>query len=151
MGQPGHLGDRQVGRQVMHQPAVFAQARRGHQGRKTVPFPGRRGHHRDAARAALRLAGARGDEPFADGAGPVLGRDAHAARGPVLADPVKRGRDDPLAQVGQRHAARQPGDDVPGRGLVTGHDRRVQPVRLGRPVTYPDVRPRRGARGPAGR
>jgi hypothetical protein len=82
---------------VVDQPAVFAQACRRHQGRETVPFPGRRGHDRDTARAALRLAGAGGDEPLADGAGPVLGRDGDPARGPVLADPVQRGRDDPLA------------------------------------------------------
>jgi len=82
---------------VVHQPAIFAQARRGHQGRQCVPFPRRRGRHRDAARTALRLMGAGGDEALADGAGPMLGRDRHLTRGPVLADPVQRRRDDPLA------------------------------------------------------
>jgi hypothetical protein len=96
-GQPGHLGDRQVGRQVMDQPAIFAQAGRRHQGRKRVAFSRWRGRHRDASRAAVRLLGAGGDKPFADGAGAVFRRDRHPAFGPFVADPVQRGRDDPLA------------------------------------------------------
>jgi hypothetical protein len=90
-----------------------------------------------------------GDETFADGAGPVLGRDRHLPCDPVLADPGQRGRDDPLAQVSQRHSAGEPGDKVPRQGLVARHDRGVQPVRLRIPVPDPDLRTRCGARGPA--
>jgi hypothetical protein len=133
----------------MHQPAILAQAYRRHQHRQSVPFSRRCGRHRDASRAALRLAGAGRDEPLADGAGPVLHRDGHRARGPFLADPVQRRRDDPLAQVGQRHAVGEPGEIVPRQRLVTGHDRGVQPVRLGRPVAYPDPCPRGRSGGPA--
>jgi hypothetical protein len=133
----------------MHQPPVFAQARRRHQGGQRVPFSRRRGRHRDASRAALRLPRPGGDEPFADGAGPVFGRDVQVACGPVRADLVQRRCDDPLAQVGYRDAAGEPGENLPRRGLVAGNDRGVQPVRLGRPVTHPDLRWRRGARGPA--
>ncbi|HLI39979.1 MAG TPA: DUF1731 domain-containing protein [Streptosporangiaceae bacterium] len=134
----------------MHEPAVLAQACRGHQGRQPVPLSGRRGHHGHAARPALRLADAGRDEPLADGAGPVLGGDRHLARGPAVADAAQRGRDDLLAQLGQRHAARQPGHDVPGLGLVAAGNRGVQPVRLGAPVAHPDLGARRRARGPAG-
>jgi hypothetical protein len=150
-GQPLHLGRRQIERQVMHEPAILTQAGRGHQGRQAVPFPRRRGRHRDAPRAAVRLLRTGRDQPLADGAGPVFGRDRQLARGPVIADPRQRGRDHPLAQVGERHAAFKPGEKVPSPGLVAGHDRGVQPVRLGRPVADPDLRPRRGARGPARR
>ena len=87
----------------MHDPAILTQAGRGHQGRQAVPFPRRRGRHRDAPRAAVRLLRTRRDQPLADGAGPVFGRDRQLARGPVVADPRQRRRDDPLAQVGERH------------------------------------------------
>jgi hypothetical protein len=113
-----------------------------------VPFRGRRGRHRDPARAARRLVRAARDEPLADRAGPVLGRDGELARGPLLAYPAQRGRDDPLAQVEHRHADREPVEIVPRQRLVTGHDRVVQPARLGRPVAYPDLRPRLGAGSP---
>ena len=43
----------------------------------------RGGGHRDAPRAALRLVRAGGDEPLADGAGPVLDRDGELARRPI--------------------------------------------------------------------
>jgi hypothetical protein len=95
-GQPGYLGDRQVGRQVMDQPAIFAQAGRRHQGGQRVAFSRRRGRHGDASRAAVWLLGTGGDEPFADGAGAVFHRDRQLAFGPFVADPGQRGRDDQL-------------------------------------------------------
>ena len=65
---------------------VLAQARGRHQRGQPVPFPRRGGGHRDAPRAALRLVRPRGDEPLADGAGPVLDRDGELAGGPLLTD-----------------------------------------------------------------
>jgi hypothetical protein len=131
----------------MHQPAVLPQAGRRHQRGQRVPFAGRRGGHRDPARPARRLVHAGGDEPLADRAGPVLGRDRDLTRGPFVSDPAQRGRDDPLAQVDQRHARGQPRHIVPGQRLVTGHDRVVQPAGLGRPVADLYLGPRRRARG----
>jgi hypothetical protein len=148
-GQAGHLLGGQVGRQVVHQPVVFAQARRRHQRGQPVPFPRRGGGHRDAPRAPLRLVRPRGDEPLADGAGPVLDRDGELAGGPLLTDPAQRRRYDQLAQIRHRHAVGEPVQVVPCPGLVPGHDRRVQPVGLRRPVANPDFGPRRRAGGTA--
>jgi hypothetical protein len=133
----------------MDQPAILAQAGRGHQSGQGVPFARRGGRHRDAPGPARRLMRAGGDEPLANGAGPVLGRDRDLARGPLLAYPAQRGRNDPLAQIEHRHALGQPAELLPGQRLVAVHDRVVQPRGLGRPVPDPDLGPRRGAGRPA--
>jgi hypothetical protein len=133
----------------MDQPAILAQAGRGHQSGQGVPFARRRGRHRDAPRPSRRLLHPGADEPLADGAGPVLGRDCHLARGPLLAHPAQRGRNDPLAQIEHRHALGQPAELLPGQRLVAVHDRVVQPRGLARPVPDPDLGPRRGTGGSA--
>ena len=114
------LGGRQVGGQVVDLPVVLAQAGRGHQGGQRVPLAGRRRGHGDAARAALRLGDAGGDEPLADRGRAVLGGDGQLAGRPGLPDPAQRRGDDLVAQ--------------PDEGRARGEAREVLPRRASSPA-----------------
>ena len=118
VGEKGDLIHRQVGRQMMNEPAVLTQADRRHEGGQAMPLTGRGGDDRDSPGPAARLLGMGGDQSLADRTGAVLLRDGNPAGRPVVPDPAQRGCDDVLTQVGQGHPARQPLQTVPGQGLL---------------------------------
>ena len=134
----------------MNNPAVLAQAGRRHERGQAVAFPGRSGDDRGAAGPPGGLAGAGGDQPLADRAGPVLLGNGNPARFPVVADPAQRGRDDVLAQADERHAGRQPFEAVACLRFVPRGDQRVQALGLRGPVADvdgPDGFPAKAAAG----
>jgi hypothetical protein len=147
-GQADEVGNRHVGTEVVYPPAVFAQAGRRHERGQRVMLARRGRRHGGAARAAARLLGPGGDEPFADRARPMLDRHRHGARRPVVPDPAQGRRDDQVAQVEQRDAGDEPGEQVPCALVIAGYQGLVQAFDLRCPVPYPDLAARLRAAGP---
>jgi hypothetical protein len=147
-GEADDLGRREVRGEVVDLPAVLAQAGRRHHGGQRVPLARRRRRDGDAAGAPLRLVQAAGDEPLADRGSAVLGGDGQLSGRPLHTDPPQRRGDDLVTQCGQRHSGGEAPEIVPGLGLVTVHQRRVQPAGLGGPVPDPDLPRRLGASRP---
>jgi hypothetical protein len=110
-----------------------------------MPFAWRRRDHRDAAWPARALVRPQGNKALTDDTGAVLSGDADDAGGPFVAEAAERWPDDAFAKVDKRDTGREPVKTLPGPGLISGDECRVQPVSLRRPVTHLYLRLRRPA------